>query len=268
MKPDDAVRLYRAALQASMPTGRKQRRGGAGRAFRQVLHALDEHPATELEAPDDRVLVWSDLHLGHANVIGYGNRPFADVEEMDRALWDNWAAAVRPGTVLVCGGDLAMRAALNEDTWRRVRTMPGRQELVIGNHDLTGQGRLRVDGFDGVWSLMTAPGEPPLIFTHMPLLEAPDGYVNVHGHVHDAPATETPHINVSVEHLDYRPLSLARLRRLAALLVRGHYPPGRTTLGRVRALEAAWPTAPAASARPRARLVVLRNPDPEREPDK
>ena len=28
----------------------------------------------------------SDLHFGHANVIRHDNRPFADVEEMDRAL--------------------------------------------------------------------------------------------------------------------------------------------------------------------------------------
>lgn len=28
----------------------------------------------------------SDLHFGHANVIGYSSRPFADVEEMNEAL--------------------------------------------------------------------------------------------------------------------------------------------------------------------------------------
>ena len=260
MKNEGVVHLYRATLEASMPKSRKKRRSGAGRAFRQVLSALDDHPATELHTPDDRVLVWSDLHLGHANVIDYGNRPFADVEEMDRRLWDNWAAAVSPETVLVCVGDLAMRTALNEDTWRRVRTMHGRQELVIGNHDLTGLGQLRVDGFDGVWSAMTAPGKPPLILTHMPLLKVPDGHVNVHGHLHDAPVARTPHINVSVEHLDYRPISLVRLRRLAATLVKGHYPPGRTTLERAQALKAAHPGGSPGSAGPGGR-------QPERDPE-
>ena len=32
----------------------------------------------------------SDLHFGHANVIGLCSRPFADVEQMDRALIENW----------------------------------------------------------------------------------------------------------------------------------------------------------------------------------
>ena len=65
---------------------------------------------------DGRVLVWSDLHLGHANVIGYANRPFADVTEMDRHLWAGWEAAARPDGVLLCVGDLAMRTALEEGT--------------------------------------------------------------------------------------------------------------------------------------------------------
>lgn len=255
MSPDDAVRVYRAALAASRPSSRNRRRGGAGRAFRQVLSALDHHPPTELDLPDERVLVWSDLHLGHANVIDYGHRPFVDVEVMDRALWDAWESAANPWTLLVCVGDVAMRAALREDTWGRIRRMPGRQELVLGNHDLTGRGRLRVDGFDRVWSLLTAPGDPPLIFTHMPLPEVPDGHVNVHGHMHDGPVTRTPHVNVSVEQLDYRPLSLARLRRLAMRLVEGHYPPGRTTLGRVRALEAAWPSDPPPTRSPGGSIV-------------
>ena len=44
MRPDDALRVYRAALEASMPASRKQRRRGAGRAFRQVLSALRRAP--------------------------------------------------------------------------------------------------------------------------------------------------------------------------------------------------------------------------------
>ena len=32
----------------------------------------------------------SDHHFGHANIIGYCNRPFGDVEAMNRGLVDNW----------------------------------------------------------------------------------------------------------------------------------------------------------------------------------
>jgi calcineurin-like phosphoesterase family protein len=32
------------------------------------------------------VYIWSDLHLGHANLIKYCDRPFADAEAMNKAL--------------------------------------------------------------------------------------------------------------------------------------------------------------------------------------
>ena len=66
--------------------------------------------------------------------------------------------------------------------------------------------------------------------------KVPDGYVNIHGHQHDDLPTRTPHINVSVEQLDYAPVPLTALRALAQTLVRNEYPAGRTTLERLRAI--------------------------------
>ena len=66
--------------------------------------------------------------------------------------------------------------------------------------------------------------------------EVPDGYINIHGHVHDDPPRRTPHINVSVEQLDYAPVPLTVLRALARVLVRGAYPEGNTTLARLKAI--------------------------------
>ena len=97
-----------------------------------------------------------------------------------------------------------------------------------------------MEGFDEVCAFLYAQGYPQLVFTHVPL-EAdtiPPGWVNVHGHLHHAPPTDTPHINVSVEQLGYAPVLLSRIRVLAAALARGEYPEGRTTLERIEALEA------------------------------
>ena len=52
----------------------------------------------------------------------------------------------------------------------------------------------------------------------------------VHGHTQDSVVTPTPHINVSVEHLRYRPTCLNRIRLLAKCLVEKRYPPGDTTI--------------------------------------
>ena len=63
------------------------------------------------------------------------------------------------------------------------------------------------------------------------------GLRNIHGHAHGAPPGRSAHINVAVEQLDYEPVGLDRLRRLARALAAGHYPPGATTLERIAHLE-------------------------------
>lgn len=132
-----------------------------------------------------------------------------------------------------------MRDAVCDRTWQRIRATGGaRKWLVFGNHDLTGGGVLRVDGFDDVCSLLCADGDPPLVLTHLPLTQVPAGVVNIHGHTHAEPPGRSPHINVSVEQLDYRPVALDRLRKLARALVKGHYPSGATTLERLAAMGA------------------------------
>ena len=76
------------------------------------------------------------------------------------------------------------------------------------------------------------------MWTHAPLPNVPAGHVIVHGRQHTAlkPA-DSPHINVSVEQLDYRPVSLVRIRRLAGALVAGVRPKGATTLERIEDVE-------------------------------
>ena len=225
-------RHYEAELEA----GTGDRRHGR-RMFRAMLKASQALPPCQLD--NDSAWVWSDLHLGHGNIIRYTDRPFADVDEMDRTLYANWEQTVRPEDDMIFVGDVAMRLAVGPHTWRRIREAPGAaKHLVVGNHDLTGAGALRVDGFDDIGSVLFADGDPPLVFTHIPLAEVPEGCVNVHGHTHDEPPGSSAHINVSVEQLDYRPVSLARIRTLATRLVAGCYPEGETTLERMAAIGA------------------------------
>ncbi|MYN63781.1 MAG: hypothetical protein F4X11_01930 [Acidobacteria bacterium] len=45
-----------------------------------------------------------------------------------------------------------------------------------------------------------AAGDPPLVLTHVPLVQVPHGAVNVHGHMHEQESpTPNRHVNVSVE---------------------------------------------------------------------
>ena len=228
MTPKEALRRYRSDLRRSLSRD--------GRAL-VAMRRLNGHRAATFDAADDRVMVWSDLHLGHDNIIRYASRPFSSAQEMNRTLWANWQRHVGPDQVLVCLGDIALSRGVSDATWNRIQTLPGRKVLVIGNHDLAKDGRLRTRGFDEAYALLVSDGDPPLIWTHVPLSKVPDGYVNLHGHTHARQHDCSAHINASVEQLAYRPISLARLRALARAIVAGTHPPGQTTLERVMALE-------------------------------
>lgn len=54
----------------------------------------------------------SDLHIGHANAIKFDNRPFADVNEMNNAIIENWNSRVKSNdTVYILGDSFGQRKA-------------------------------------------------------------------------------------------------------------------------------------------------------------
>ena len=54
-----------------------------------------------------------------------------------------------------------------------------------------------------------------MVLTHIPLLKAPAGAVNVHGYLHRAAGPTDRHVNVSVEHTDDAPVGLTYVIELA-----------------------------------------------------
>lgn len=49
----------------------------------------------------------ADPHFGHVNMIRLANRPFLDVEEMDRTLIQNWNNVVRKEDEIYIIGDFS-----------------------------------------------------------------------------------------------------------------------------------------------------------------
>lgn len=47
----------------------------------------------------------SDLHLGHANVIKFDNRPFANIDEMDQRIITRWNERVSDDDTVYILGD-------------------------------------------------------------------------------------------------------------------------------------------------------------------
>lgn len=182
----------------------------------------------------------SDTHLGHANIIGYCERPFETVHAMDRALMDAMLEAEAEGAVLYHLGDLAFKP---EQTLPRLGrlTTPERHTLIAGNHDEVKKQREDIQhayrrffrtiiGTEKTWKANrlvvedTLRGRPVrVLLSHAPQRDLGDAEVNLYGHCHNNNvrnperfrqeypwlAEGSPrHLNISVELTGYRPLTL------------------------------------------------------------
>jgi calcineurin-like phosphoesterase family protein len=79
-------------------------------------------------------MIWltSDLHIWHANIIKFCNRPYKSIEEMNEALVNNWNKVVSPEDSVYCLGDFSMAAHPVETFTPRLM---GKKYIVPGNHD-------------------------------------------------------------------------------------------------------------------------------------
>jgi calcineurin-like phosphoesterase family protein len=172
----------------------------------------------------------ADHHFGHENIIRLCDRPFADAEEMDAALVEEWNRCVRPGDTVWVLGDVA----LSTKKLGPVGLLNGRKILVAGNHDACWEGHkrwrrhvqvYRDAGFDDV----VTEGERNahqlqngrvVRLAHLPYERdfheeedryaerrpVDDGVPLLCGHVHDRWKLSGRQINVGVDVWDYRPV--------------------------------------------------------------
>lgn len=75
----------------------------------------------------------SDLHLGHANVIKFDNRPFANVDEMDQCIITRWNERVSDEDTVYILGDVCHRNS-KDSSWY-LKQLRGHKILILGNHD-------------------------------------------------------------------------------------------------------------------------------------
>lgn len=131
----------------------------------------------------------SDIHFGHKNVLKHDNRPFADVDEMDKEIIRRWNAKVTDEDDVYILGDFAYKSGKNMEWY--LRQLKGRLHLIIGNHD----GKLLAD--EKALSYFQSVNEMKAILEngvyiqlcHYPLTDWNKkhyGSYHIHGHIHNA----------------------------------------------------------------------------------
>lgn len=172
---------------------------------------------------------YSDPHFGHAKIIEYCSRPFADVAEMDAELERRYCAMVGPNDRVLWLGDASFHGA--ELAGYMLDRLPGRKVLVRGNHDGTIARCLRL-GFEVVTDVLhlriagakvtashlppVTEGEPidPRTFAqHRPARPIAGEFV-MHGHTHEKERRVGRRIHVGVDAWDYAPAPWSEIELL------------------------------------------------------
>jgi calcineurin-like phosphoesterase family protein len=161
----------------------------------------------------ENVWIWSDTHFGHKNIIGYCDRPFCDVDEMTQSLIDNHNEVVGDDDLVIWVGDVAFMSDTKAN--EILDNLKGERVLIVGNHDIN-KGNVRNLNFKEKHLLYCVDSPVPTVFTHFPFETCPPGWINVHGHIHNAYGMNSvQHINVSVEVIGYKPIHWEEISRMA-----------------------------------------------------
>ena len=173
---------------------------------------------------EDRIWFTADSHIGHRNIIKYCQRPFSDVEEMNKTLISNWNKVVGINDYVFHLGDFSVGGAAE---WTSLLdSLNGRIFLVLGNHDMNNVGQGFMRRFEDVAMQMLITIDKQRVYlNHFPFLcygGAYRGTWQLFGHLHTSSCMsgiDTPRLHmlfprqydVGVDNNNYTPISFAEV---------------------------------------------------------
>ena len=174
-----------------------------------------------------KVFFTSDTHFDHTSILRHCNRPFGDIEEMNRVLIENWNRVVGKNDLVFHLGDFAFGGA---EVWNRfLDQLNGRIVLIVGNHDIYHLRSDMLERFEQVaFELYVIIDNQPIFLNHHPFLSYGDSHGHVwqlFGHVHTRgngqgkekdkqrlPLLMATQYDVGVDNNNYTPISFYQIR--------------------------------------------------------
>jgi calcineurin-like phosphoesterase family protein len=166
--------------------------------------------------------IWfiSDTHFFHDNILHFKDTDgknirgqFADVNEMNWTMVENWNKVVKPQDKVWHLGDVAFKTTAKADEVAHLlRSLHGHKRLVVGNHDNL-KAPCLMNNFEKVELWKGFPSkylESAFTCSHIPLRKDSlrDGRINVHGHLHQNLMKEKGYISVCVEQRNFTPVHM------------------------------------------------------------
>ena len=159
----------------------------------------------------------SDLHLGHRGIIEMQNRPFKNVEEMNRVIVDNYNEVVHKNDTVYFLGDISHHMPI-ERVNELLSMMKGKKILIKGNHDKKYAPGLFEEICD--FKAVSLNGQY-FALMHYPMLSWPkknSGSIQLHGHIHSDESYNSQNKKDNVKRYDvgvdanqFRPVSVKQI---------------------------------------------------------
>lgn len=159
-------------------------------------------------------MIWftSDTHFEHANIIQHCNRPFKNVQQMNKLLIKQYNSVVEQEDTVYFLGDLTIKPRSYKSALRDiVQNMKGTKHLILGNHDYFEPFDYVEIGFNSVHTKLEIFS---MILVHDPATAYTTDKTVLHGHVHNMWKKKNNAINVGVDVWDYKPVSFIEIRKL------------------------------------------------------
>ena len=129
----------------------------------------------------------ADWHYAHANCIGFDNRPFVNVHEMNNELVNRWNSAVGAGDLVYVLGDMFW--CKTSDAIPVLDSLNGQKFLVKGNHDRSNDSQfakrfVKIDEYTEV-----EDNGRNVVLCHYPIPCFKNhfyGWYHLYGHVHSS----------------------------------------------------------------------------------
>lgn len=152
----------------------------------------------------------SDEHYGHAMILDYCNRPFADLEEMNETLIDRHNMTVGKKDMVYHLGDFAFRGCGGG----YLKRLNGKHALILGNHDRL----IQQDGvgWQAVELVKQIKIEGQLIwlshYAHLVWPQSHYGAWHLFGHTHGSVVGVGKSMDVGVDGNDFTPWSFEQIK--------------------------------------------------------
>jgi calcineurin-like phosphoesterase family protein len=169
------------------------------------------------------IVVTSDTHAFHANIIKYSNRPFKDVDEMNTVMAQNINEALPSGGTLIHCGDWAFGDIKCAELFRGMLRYNIYITLILGNHDIKRRKDSRFTNlFDRIYDLYeTKLYGQNVVFCHYAMRvwnKSHYGAWHLYGHSHGSLADDPNALSFDcgVDCHNFKPLTFDEIKAIMA----------------------------------------------------